>query len=274
MVRTSPGRRLLLRPFTDGFQPRWNAVGNSNAKGRMLPGVRRPFAERTNETSRGGMVLKPSGAHQPVVVRITYAERHGRGADARREQVGKVREYGAYITRTMDVDGPPVDRDGVVENWQEKIEPWVDDRRLFRMSVNPLNGNDIQDWPGYIRDVMAEVERRVLSPAELDAGQHIDWIASVHTDTGRAHAHVAVRGRAGDEDLRFDRDFIYGGITRIAREVANRDRHLGPYLGDDAERKMEGLERQVPADPTERFTPSIDLEPEMDRPFTPGGFDR
>ncbi|MBL0161857.1 MAG: relaxase/mobilization nuclease domain-containing protein [Bryobacterales bacterium] len=54
---------------------------------------------------------------------------------------------------------------------------------------------------------------------ESDLGTKLEWAAAAHFNTGHPHVHVAIRGVAGGQALRFDREFIQHGIRRHAEEL-------------------------------------------------------
>jgi hypothetical protein len=83
------------------------------------------------------------------------------------------------------------------------------------------------DLAAYAREVMAEAEKRILTPEERDRGVRLDWVAAVHRDIDRPHVHVMLRGQAGEEELSLRRAFLTHGLCYLAQEVASRDRHLG-----------------------------------------------
>ncbi len=87
------------------------------------------------------------------------------------------------------------------------------DRHHFRAIISPEHGDRIKDFEGYVRKVMAHMER--------DLGTKLDWLSVVHFNTDNPHAHVMIRG-ADDKgkDLVIARDYISNGMRQRAQEVA------------------------------------------------------
>lgn len=106
------------------------------------------------------------------------------------------------------------------------------DRHHFRFIVSPENSQNL-DLTSYTRDLVEQMES--------DLGTRLDYLAVNHFNTDTPHAHLIIRGVAGDgKDLVISRDYIAHGVRNRAREIAND--HLG--LRSELEIKN-GLTREV-----------------------------
>ena len=104
------------------------------------------------------------------------------------------------------------------------------DRHHFRMIISPEHGHDINDFEGYVRQVMGRVER--------DLGTQLEWVSAVHYDTDDVHAHVIIRGKTDrGQDLVIGRDYISAGMRGRAQEVATE--LLGERSLDEIQKSME-----------------------------------
>jgi type IV secretory pathway VirD2 relaxase len=122
-------------------------------------------------------------------------------------------------------------------------QPRTDEKHQFRLIVSPEDASEL-DLTGYVRTLMARVER--------DLGRKLEWAAVNHYDTDHPHAHLVVRGVDKDgRDLRLDRAYISHGLRWRAQELATEE--LGPRREKDVERSHAKEMTQ------ERFT-SLDRE--------------
>ena len=122
-------------------------------------------------------------------------------------------------------------------------QPRADEKHQFRLIVSPEDAGEL-DLTGYVRTLMARVER--------DLGRKLEWAAVNHYDTDHPHAHLVVRGVAKvGRELRLDRAYISHGLRWRAQQLATEE--LGPRREQDVERSHEKEIAQ------ERFT-SLDRE--------------
>ena len=206
--------------------------------------------------SSGGSATDPR--QQRVVVKAAYTVH--RAGSAR----GVLAAHARYLARdSASLDG----REGRFYNaGQEGVDAkaqvrgWEADRHHFRFIVSPENAAEIDRRPGglsgYVREVMAKVER--------DLGTRLEWVAVNHHNTDDLHAHVLVRGRrtCGQQDdgtdLVIPRQYLQHGMRQAAAEVATR--WIGPR---SAEQVIEAGRREVTAN---RYTP-LDAAIERRLPF-------
>ncbi len=120
------------------------------------------------------------------------------------------------------------DRDDIAA--RDTVRGWTEDRHHFRLIVSPEHGDRIEDFPGYVREMMGRVAKDLGEP-------ELTWIATAHFDTDQPHAHVLVRGRRGDgRDLVIPRAYVGYGIRARAQEVAQE--LLGDLSRHDAEKRI------------------------------------
>jgi hypothetical protein len=259
-MKSTGKSRLPFRVFgDDGLEPRWQAIRCASGYDGKLSRSQINLPMLSRQTTRGGFVPVGSDAQQLVVTKVSYGERKGHSATEKDRFRHNMQRYARYIARDEAIEGRLFDRESEGEAYRERVDRWTGDRRYFRLSLNPKRSNDIPDVQSYTREVMAAIERKVLTPAEREAGQNLDWIAATHTNTGRTHSHVLLRGKVGNRDLFMRPQFITRGIRSIAREVASRDHHLGlrSWREIEADRSVEGrqamrdLAREVRDDDTE-----------------------
>jgi hypothetical protein len=163
----------------------------------------KPLANRSGPNrSSGG---RQSRRSQRCAVRVTYTRNKIRGQWA---------AHGRYIVRdtatALRQEGVPAfgsvsdgsDVPALLGSWQK-----ARDQRLFKLIRSPEFGDRL-DLERLTRDVMANMES--------DLGLSLEWAAVVHRNTDHPHVHVALRGVAGGEPLRINRDYIRHGIRRNA----------------------------------------------------------
>jgi hypothetical protein len=259
-MKSTGKSRLPFRVFgDDGLEPRWQAIRCASGYDGKLSRSQINLPMLSRQTTRGGFVPVGSDAQQLVVTKVSYGERKGHSATEKDRFRHNMQRYARYIARDEAIEGRLFDRESEGEDYRERVNRWTGDRRYFRLSLNPQRGNNIPDVRSYTREVMAAIERKVLTPVEREAGQNLDWIAATHTNTGRTHSHVLLRGKVGNRDLFMRPQFITRGIRSIAREVASRGHHLGlrSWREIEADRSVEGrqamrdLAREVRDDDTE-----------------------
>lgn len=231
--------RVPFGAFRDDLEPSWLATRQPVDKAS----IRYPMMARREK--RGGGFIMPARPHaQLVVTRVSYAARTNATAGERDRHARNMRGYARYIERDGGQWTTAFDREGEVADARARVADWSDDRRYFRLSLNPQHGNAVGDFRAYTRDVMARIEDRLLTATEKARGLHLDWIGAVHTGTGRQYSHVLLRGMVGRADLFIDRHFITRGIRMVAREVASRAEHLGVRSSREveADRSRDGRE--------------------------------
>ena len=152
--------------------------------------------------------------------------------------------------------GKPFGAGETATGLEEKLAEWqaAGDRRLFKLILSPEFGHRL-DLQQFTRDLIQGIEQRT--------GTKLEWVAVVHNNTEHPHVHVALRGVAGGQDLRLDRDLIRNGMREHAERLCTLA--LGYRTEQDvleAQRKEVGfsratsLDRQiqkraVPVSPTE-----------------------
>ncbi len=153
---------------------------------------------------------------QRVVVKARYVK-HKAGSMKAGGGAASLRDHLKYISR------PAAGKDGekaVLFNEQDEgldrkgfLELCQNDRHHWRFIISPENGDQIEDFHGYVRSVMKLVEK--------DLQTSLQWTAAVHYDTDDVHAHVIVRGvNDRGEDLVIGQDYVKEGFRRRAQEVA------------------------------------------------------
>jgi type IV secretory pathway VirD2 relaxase len=171
--------------------------------------------------------LNRFGGRRRVVVKIRIAR--FRGGD-----IGAARAHLRYVQR----DG--VTREGTPgEIYSASFDhadgkaflDWcAGDRHQFRIIVSPEDAAELQDQRGFVRDLMAKIER------DLDTTP--EWVAVDHFNTGHPHSHIVMRGK--DErgrDLIIARDYLTHGIRDRASALVTLE--LGPETELESIRKLE-----------------------------------
>jgi hypothetical protein len=216
----------------------------------------RLFTATTARRGAGARVHVDSHAPK-AIFRMGYTQRRGIGVDSRTLHRNHLRAQANYIGSDKTL-GPAeaFDKNGPVESIWQRVESWEDDTRYFRVSLNPLDHDKIQDWPRYVSECMEVFQHgshRTFDPSgqglhwhadgmrtdeDRAAGKEIDWVASVHRSTGRAHAHVLMRGTLGHEDLRIDSEAI-SEFWKIGCGVASMEHHVGLQFERNPEVEVE-----------------------------------
>jgi len=177
------------------------------------------------------------GGSQRVVVKISVVKNKTKGVGAGAGSGGKnLYHHIHYVSRSKA--GKDGDRAVLFDKENEGLERrdfferCKDDRHHFRIIISPEKGRDIDDFQGYVRSVMARMEK--------DLGTELDWVSAVHYDTDDVHAHVIVRGKNDKgEDLVIGRDYISYGIRARSQELATE------LLG---ERSLEDIQKSLEAE--------------------------
>lgn len=176
-------------------------------------------------------------SNRPISQRVlvkAHFKKHGAGRAGGSGGAGNLRGHLSYITRS----GAGVDEErpvlfGSAGDDLERSDFYnicKDDRHHFRFIISPENAHEIADMEGYIRGVMAAVEK--------DQGTKLEWVSAVHYDTDHPHAHVVVRGK--DElgkDLVIEPHYISHGIRMRAEELATEI--LGERSIEEIQKSME-----------------------------------
>lgn len=184
-------------------------------------------------TVRGRFTGKPGRFAQRVMVKVKYRAAHnGRAAFKR-----SLRDNAKYITRDGDLAG--FDQTGQAatrEDINAATQGWSEDNRYYKFILSPENGHrlDLQD---YTRQVMAKVERDLLSGDEVQRGVGLKWFAVEHWDTDHPHVHVMMRARVESRNLRLSNGYASHGLRARAREVATQQLGYRLERGTDLEEK-------------------------------------
>lgn len=232
----------------------WIRVGRPAPAGRGF-GASRLFLARAARRGAGVRAALPAGAPR-FVLGLGYTQRHGIGADSRTRQRTLLRAQATYNGLDGKMGGAfSFDADGtVVRDVWERVESWQDDRRYWRASLNPFDHAEIRDWERFGHEFMATLQHGaartfdptgaglhwgydgLLTDADRAAGRSLDWVASVHRETGRTHAHVLIGGTLGGDDLYVEPGAVKD-LWQVGRGVASMDHHVG--LGLERERALE-----------------------------------
>lgn len=199
-------REFRLRPG----KPKASRTGGSGAGWtpgfRMLMHYARQSRGMNRPGSSGG---RPGVPHrQRCAVRITYLKNRTQG---------QWRAHGRYLERESAAGGEAgFNAHETDVNISARLQTWQvsKDELLWKFIISPEFG-ERADLQRLTRDVMLRVEEEV--------GTSLDWVATVHRNTGHPHVHVAMRGVAADgKTLRFSRDYVKCGVREIAEELCTR----------------------------------------------------
>lgn len=210
-------RSPLHDVFDEDLEPKWRAT-----RSRGLS-TKAPVFGRM----RGGYVRAVPSVSQRVVTQISRCERKRSDPQGKRNFGANLKATVRYIQRDQAIDEKVFDRNGAVEDAADRTSAWLDDQRYYRLVISPEHGARMPDMALYTREVMEEIERKLVTADELAARIKLDWIAAVHTNTAHPHSHVLIRGQVGRDELCMPRCFETRGIASLAREVASRSHHLG-----------------------------------------------
>ncbi len=229
------GREFRLRPRKPRVSrsPSDHIVLSSGFK-MLMHYVRQSRGTPGNGSSGG----KRSFPHrQRCAVRITYTRNTTRG---------QWRAHGRYLEREsaagrqagFSANETSVDVSTRLQEWQAGK-----DELFWKFIISPEFG-DRADLQRLTRDVMRQVE--------ADLSRPLQWVAVVHRNTEHPHAHVALRGIAGDgKTLRLSRDFVKRGVREVAEEFCTRQMGFRTTLdAAEAERREIGEMRFTSLDRT------------------------
>jgi hypothetical protein len=244
-MRDRLASRLITRP--EAIQPRMPSRLKGDA-GSVRASLARKLVGASmfgrSDGSNGGASKHAGGksgsssisvrAAQRVVVKA-FVARHGgmRGvANPGKSIAGHVR----YLARDgVGHDGSDAHfygPEGAIErsDVNEATSSWAEDRHHFRLIISPEQTDKMEDFEGYVRDVMRDVGADLKEPK-------LTWIAINHFDTDQPHAHVLIRGvRAKGTTLVIPRDIISHGIRHRAEHHAQI--LLGEKTRGEAEQQL------------------------------------
>jgi type IV secretory pathway VirD2 relaxase len=146
---------------------------------------------------------------------------------------GAVRAHLSYLRRegvTKD-DAPARMFDAVSDDADLRAfaERASDDRHHFRFIVSPEDATEMEDLPGFTRDLLKQMEH--------DLGTRLDWVGIDHWNTDNPHVHLIVRGADDRGDtLIIHRDYISHGMRERAAELVTIE--LGPQSEHEVRRKL------------------------------------
>lgn len=86
------------------------------------------------------------------------------------------------------------------------------DSLLWQIIISPERGAELH---------LEKLTCYLLAKVERDLSRKLEWVATIHKDTGHHHVHLAIRGidKAGEE-VTFSPDYVKRGLRRRARELA------------------------------------------------------
>lgn len=120
----------------------------------------------------------------------------------------------------------------------EVTKTWKKDRHHIRVILSPERGLELN---------MQKFTKDFIQALEADLQASFQYIATLHYDTGKPHAHILIRGKkGGGGDLVIPREYIKRGARKRAEELATKA--LGRRSVQDIQNEQE---RQVTA---KRFT--------------------
>jgi type IV secretory pathway VirD2 relaxase len=126
----------------------------------------------------------------------------------------------AYLRQGKGLEGADAelfDRDGSVDR-QAFVQRARQDGHQIRGMVS-LDAGDRADLRRFLPRLMAQFE--------ADIGSRVDWLAAIHHDTPRSHAHVMIRGvLPGGQRLYLTKSYWAHGLKYRAQGIATA--MLGP----------------------------------------------
>lgn len=244
----------------------WIKVGKRGPdRGGKTPRFREAklFMAKNATRGRGFRVDLPEGSPS-VIVNMGYTQRQGIGADSRTIHRNRLRSQANYNGRDGIIGWAfSFDKDGRVDRVFDRVEAWEDDKRYFRAYISPLDHENIKDWQRFgteFMDALQHGSKRtfdadgkglhwhsdpLLTDEDRAAGHEIDWVMSVHRETGRTHTHVMWQGRVGKDDLYIARDAVIN-LCNVGSGVASMNHHIGMQLERSQEYQL-SVEQQIKA---------------------------
>lgn len=177
--------------------------------------IARMTSSRKRKGAGGGgpAVRRARNPHsQRCAVRLTYSPNRRKG---------QWRAHGRYIQRESATTIEPNQGSGFTAtsdraDVSKQLGQWqtAKDPRLFKIILSPEFGDRL-DLRKLTRDFMVQVE--------ADVGSTIEWIAVTHHNTDHPHVHVALRGIAYGQPIRFTRDYIRHELRTHAESLCTRE---------------------------------------------------
>jgi len=171
--------------------------------------------------------IGPRGGQRRVIVKARIVRMSASSAAALAAHIGYIRRDAALEEKDR---GKLFDATSEDANASGLVKTITDDRHHFRFIVSPEDGAEMADLKPFVRDLVSQME--------TDLGTRLEWVGAVHHDTGRPHAHLAIRGRREDgSDLVMPRAYISHGIRERAVDLVTLE--LGPETRLEQERKLQ-----------------------------------
>ena len=238
----------------DRLRVRLRQSADPKPKEARLKRVKVSGIETRGSVVRGTIQRATPVWHQRVTVKIKYRERYGTGAKADKSYARALNRQVAYNTRTdaqAKAEGvQPLDAFNARHeriNAHEAVRDWGGDRRYWKMIISPEHGNDMKDFLAYTREVMAAIEKDLLTDDERKRGVRLEWVGAIHDDTDHKHAHIIMRGSIEGRDLTLGKAYLTSGIRARASKIATdhlgyRRATEGPTRGEAGDDPTEYLE--------------------------------
>jgi hypothetical protein len=236
---------IRLRPTKHQRRQPDEAKAWSRAFKGLLHVARMTSSRKRKSAGSGGPAARRTrNPHsQRCAVRLTYSPNRRKG---------QWRAHGRYIQRESATTIEPNQGSGFTATSDradvaEQLDRWqtAPDPRLFKIILSPEFGNRL-DLRKLIRDFMAQVE--------ADIGWPIEWVAVTHHNTDHPHVHIALRGIAAGQPIRFNRDYIRHALRAHAESLCTRE--LGFRTIADAIEANRRNERQTGFGNVKPITPS------------------
>lgn len=256
MSRRDDEKDFRLRPR----KPR--VLGNQNDSHVWATAFKRivHFARTSRKGAHGKKALRqfrPSRLYfQRCSVRVSYS---------RNATAGQWRAHGRYVEResaACESDrksvgfgpfGKRVDVSSTLADWQAS-----GDQRLWKLIISPEFGDRL-DLERLTWDVLGQMEK--------DTRSRLEWVAVAHYNTEHPHVHVALRGRAGEnQSLNLNREYVKHGIRQVAENFCTRQ--LGPRTALDVaeaerrevnEKRFTSLDRKILAEAPDDDSPWFEV---------------
>jgi len=205
------------------FRPSSSPKGVGKERGQRVASVRNALLSRLGGRVRSAAgTTRPSASSRRVAIQISYTKM---GNDSR--ALAASQAHLRYISRD---DNELFGRDAEAVTDRAAFGAALPgEEHQFRFMVSPEDGTEL-DMKAFTRNFMKSVEGQTAS--------RLRWVAAVHHDTGRPHAHIVIRGvDESGQPVRFDREFISVGARQRASELVARE--LGPRTNAEITRQHE-----------------------------------
>jgi hypothetical protein len=247
-VSRGPRNQDTSRDGEPEFKIRPRAPRPSRSENQSLTGFRRVMqifcsSARRAATRPASTSHRTFSANQRCAVRVSYSPNKTKG---------QWRAHGRYLERDSAIgENAPFNQAETSVDLQERLAAWqsAGDRRMFKLILSPEFGDRL-DLTQLTREFMKRMEERTGAPLE--------WVAVVHNNTEHPHVHIAIRGVAGGQELRLDRDLIRTGLREEAERLCTLA--LGYRTEQDV---LEAQRREV------GFTRATSLDRQIQRRATP-----